>query len=173
LFPWALIVAAIAIPNLLRAKTAANEASAVGSLRLIETAAIRYQGTYSNGYPPNLDAMGGQEKARATCDRAQLIDPILATGQKSGYVFTYIAFPAMEDAQPPDSRQAIVNGCTIRGGRAHTINADPIARGTTGQRSFFVDQTGVIRYETDGPANANSLPLGVTRLPLREDSSHK
>ncbi len=155
--PFILIVAAIAIPNLLRAKMAANEASAVGSVRTIETAAISYQATYSNGYPPGIQAMGGN--ANANCDHADLIDRALASGQKSGYVFTYIALPAMEDSQPPDSQQAIANGCTTRGGRAYTLNADPITRGTTGQRSFFADQSGVIRVSVEGPATADSPPL--------------
>jgi type IV pilus assembly protein PilA len=152
-----LIIAAIAIPNLLRAKMAANEASAVGSVRIIETAAISYQATYSNGYPPGLQAMGGS--ANATCNHGDLIDPVLASGQKSGYVFTYVALPAMEDSQPPDSQQAVSNGCTTRGGKAYTVNADPITRGTTGQRSFYADQSGVIRYSVEGPATADSPPL--------------
>jgi len=152
--PIVLIVAAIAIPNLLRAKMAANEASAVGYVRTIETAAISYQATYSNGYPPDLRAMGGN--TNANCDHAGLIDPALTSGQKSGYVFTYVALPAMEDSQPPDSQQAMANGCTTRGGRAYTVNADPITRGTTGQRSFYADQSGMIRFSMEGPATADS-----------------
>ncbi len=154
-----LIVAAIAIPNLLRARTAANQASAIGSLRTIETAAIAYQDEFSNGYPPSLSALDGAGAGAASCDHAQLIDPGLASGQKSGYVFTYVAFPAMEASQAPDSQQAIANGCTVRGGKSLTINADPITRGTTGQRSFYADQSGVIRFNSDGPANADSPPL--------------
>lgn len=154
-----MIVAAIAIPNLLRAKIAANEASAVGSVRTIETAAFSYGEKYSNGFPPGLAAMGGVGTGNASCDHAQLIDPILASGQKSGYVFRYVALPAMEASQPPDSPQAVANGCTIRGGRFFTINADPITRGTTGQRSFFADQTGVIRLSVDGSATRDNPPL--------------
>ena len=48
-----LIIAAIAIPNLLRSRMAANEASAVGSIRTMNTAAITYSSTYGNGFPPN------------------------------------------------------------------------------------------------------------------------
>jgi type IV pilus assembly protein PilA len=157
--PVVLIIAAIAIPNLLRARTAANEATALGSLRIIETAAISYQDTYSNGYPPSLSALDGSGAGAASCDHAQLIDPALALGQKAGYVFTYIAFPAMEDSQAPDSPQAIANGCTVRGGKSLTINADPVTRGTTGIRSFFADQSGVIRFNPDGPASTDSPPL--------------
>src|SRR3984957_19160046 len=53
-----LIIAAIAIPNLLRSRMAANEASAVGSIRTMNTAAITYSSTYGNGFPPALSAIG-------------------------------------------------------------------------------------------------------------------
>src|ERR1700684_3169060 len=136
-----LIIAAIAIPNLLRARIAANEASAVGSLRTIVTAAYGYQDTYSNGYPPSLSAMGG---SAASCDHAVLIASELASGQRNGYVFTYVAFPAEYNSQAPQSPRAIAAGCTVRGGTTFTVSADPITRGTTGQRSFYSDQTGVL-----------------------------
>jgi type IV pilus assembly protein PilA len=157
--PIVLIVAAIAIPNLLRARMAANEASAVGSVRTIETAAFLYDSAYSNGFPPSLAAMDGRGGGSRSCDHAQMIESILASGQKSGYVFTYVALPAMADSQPPDSQKAAANGCTVRGGTTFTVNADPITRGTTGQRSFFANQTGVIRSDTDGPASADSKPI--------------
>jgi len=54
-----LIIAAIAIPNLLRSKMAANEASAVGSLRTITTASVTYSSACGNGYSPTLGAIGG------------------------------------------------------------------------------------------------------------------
>jgi prepilin-type N-terminal cleavage/methylation domain-containing protein len=53
-----LIIAAIAIPNLLRSRMAANEASAVGSIRTINTAAISYNSSYGNGFPVNLAQIG-------------------------------------------------------------------------------------------------------------------
>jgi type IV pilus assembly protein PilA len=154
-----MIIAAIAIPNLLRARMAANEASAIGSVRNIDTAAFSYGERYSNGFPPGLAAMGGVGTGNASCDHAQLIDPILASGQKNGYMFTYVALPAMEASPPPDSPQAVANGCTTHGGRFFAINADPITRGTTGQRSFFADQTGVIRFNGEGPATSDSPVL--------------
>lgn len=147
-----LIIAAIAIPNLLRSRIAADEASAVGSLRTIVTAAFRYQDSYSNGYPPGLSAMGG---SAPSCDHAALIASELASGQRNGYVFTYVAFPAEYSPQTPPP-QAIAAGCTVRGGTSFTISADPITRGTTGQRSFYSDQTGVLRFNVDGPASAAS-----------------
>jgi type IV pilus assembly protein PilA len=76
--PVILIVAAIAIPNLLRARIAANEASAAASVRTINTAAISYQES-NKAYPSDLAQLG----------QADLIDYTLATGQKYGYNFTY------------------------------------------------------------------------------------
>ena len=69
---------------------AANQASAVSNLRTITSASVSYWVTYSNGYPPNIAALGGIEGAAATCTASILIDPILAaTLQKSGYQFAY------------------------------------------------------------------------------------
>jgi len=160
LIPFILIIAAIAIPNLLRARIAANEASAAVSLRTIDAAALMYGERYSNGFPPSLLAMDGVDAGAASCDHAQLIDSVLATGQKNGYVFTYVALPEVEGQQRPVSAPAAANGCTVAGADSFTISADPITRGTTGLRSFFVDQTGVIRWEQNGPANADSPMVG-------------
>jgi len=160
LIPFVLIIAAIAIPNLLRARMAANEASAVGSLRTINTAAITYSSEYGNGFPPSLITMDGVESGSASCDHAQLIGVMLASGQRSGYVFTYVALPAVEGKQAPISAQAASNGCTVGGAIAYAVTAVPITRGTTGQRSFFTDQTGVIRFETSDTTTADSPPLG-------------
>src|SRR5579859_6793312 len=72
-----LIIAAIAIPNLLRSRMAANEASAVGSVRTITTAAITYNSSYGNGFATNLLELGGPAGSAATCDHAALLDPVL------------------------------------------------------------------------------------------------
>jgi type IV pilus assembly protein PilA len=143
-----LIIAAIAIPNLLRSKMAANEASAVGSLRTLTTAAVTYSSTYGNAFPPSLGAMGGPAGAvNASCDQSLLVDAILSnngagnTSQKSGYNFTYV--PGAAIPNPPA-------GCTNAGVNSYTINAVPVTVGSTGQRGFFVDPSGVIRFTTDG-----------------------
>jgi len=65
-----LIIAAIAIPNLLRSRMAANEASAVGSIRTMNTAAITYSSTYGNGFPPTLTAIGTTTGAAVKIGRA-------------------------------------------------------------------------------------------------------
>src|SRR5579872_3285688 len=81
-----LIIAAIAIPNLLRSRMAANEASAVGSIRTINTSAVTYSSTYPNaGFPATLAALGGAAPCTATQAAACLLDQVLSAGTKSGY----------------------------------------------------------------------------------------
>jgi type IV pilus assembly protein PilA len=158
--PFILIIAAIAIPNILRAKIAANEASAVGSLRTIDIAAVQYASGYENGFPSNFEVFGYGQGIAGNCNHAGLIDRRLATGQKNGYTFTYT--PQFPDGQsgPVVSPQAAAKGCTSGGASGFAVTADPIRRGSTGQRSFFTDQTGVIRYSNDGEsATADSPPL--------------
>jgi len=154
--PFILIIAAIAIPNLLRARMAANEAAAVGSLRVINTAAVSYSATYPNGFPPSLDSLGGS--GTPTCDHAELIDTTLASGQKSGYVFSY-ALISRTRLAPRLSPEAIQAGCSEAGGTGYAASADPVSRGTTGRRSFYTDQTGIIRFDPSGAATAASAPL--------------
>ncbi len=135
-----LIIAAIAIPNLLRSKMSANEASAVGSLRSLNTACVSYSTSYG-GYPPALSNLGPGSPANATT--ADLVDSVLAAGTKSGYVFTYAA--GAKDA----------NGNVL----SYTINGDPVTVGTSGQRQFFTDQSQVIRANTGAAADVNSTPI--------------
>src|SRR5690242_20797387 len=85
-----LIIAAIAIPNLLRSRMAANEASAVGSLRTMNTASISYTSTYGNGFPGTIAEIGTTGTAAVSCDNAELIDSVLTSGTKSGYLFTLL-----------------------------------------------------------------------------------
>jgi type IV pilus assembly protein PilA len=135
-----LIIAAIAIPNLLRSKMAANEASAVGSLRTLNTACVTYSTTYGTGYPAALANLG--PGAPATAATADLIDGVLSAGTKSGYTFAYAAGAAVGGVIP-----------------TYTVTADPVNRGTTGQRGFFTDQSGVIRANPTATATAASPPI--------------
>ena len=85
-----LIIAAIAIPNLLRARIAANESSAVASIRTVNTAMISYNSAYPTvGFAANLTALGGTCTVVVTPSSATscLIDSQLASGTKSGYTF--------------------------------------------------------------------------------------
>ncbi len=139
-----LIIAAIAIPNLLRSRIAANESSAVGSMRSINTAQVTYASTYPDkGFAAALTALGPPaDGTPVSSTNAGLLDNVLGcTTQpcsKSGYKFALAG-----------------------GGPAYTSNGDPITVGQTGQRSFFSDSSGVIRYKSDGstPATATDSPL--------------
>jgi type II secretory pathway pseudopilin PulG len=142
IIPVVMIVAAIAIPSLLRSKMAANEASAVGSLRMLNTAAVTYF-TTCGSYPHSLTALGRAPDGRASANHADLVDGVLTAGTKSGYIFRYEAFST--------SGRRILD--------AYTISAQPVTPGTTGQRYFFTDQSGVIRMQNDGPASKRSPPL--------------
>ena len=137
-----LIIAAIAIPNLLRSRIAANQASAVGSLRTLNTAEITYASTYNAGYTNLLSDLAPPSGAQPTASAAGLIDSVLAGGVKSGYSFTYT----------PGS---------VVGGRIDTyeLNANPVTVGTTGTNFYFTDHSGVIRQNSTGTASAASSPL--------------
>src|ERR1700690_2362414 len=84
-----LIIAAIAIPNMLRARISANEASAASSVRTISRAEITYYSSYpTDGYSSSLSVLGGPAGNCQPIDtQACLIDASLASGQKSGYQF--------------------------------------------------------------------------------------
>jgi type IV pilus assembly protein PilA len=141
--PIILIIAAIAIPNLLRAKMAANEASAISSLRDISRAAIQYQDTYHE-YPSGLSALGPPLQGHGPdADGADLIDGLLMNGSKEGYMFEY---------HPVSSR-----GDSVFDG--FDINADPITPGATGTRHFHTDESDVIRFERSTQAGRESPPL--------------
>ena len=135
-----LIIAAIAIPNLLRSRMAANEASAVGSIRTINTSAVTYSTTYPNaGFPATLASLGGATPCTATSTNSCLLDAVLAGGTKSGYVFALTT-----DGNTPSV--------------GYSITGTPVSVGTTGQRMFFSDQSGVIRYSATGAGATAASP---------------
>ena len=135
-----LIIAAIAIPNLMRSKMAANEASAVASLRTLNTSIVAYQTTYATD-PSTLASLGPSAAPSSTA--ADLVDNLLGVdpAQKSGYTITYTAVAGTPITQ-------------------YTMVAVPQST-STGQRQFFTDQSGVIRQTTDGTTpTASSTPIG-------------
>jgi prepilin-type N-terminal cleavage/methylation domain-containing protein len=149
-----LIIAAIAIPNLLRSRIAANQASAVGSLRTFTTAEITYATTYNTGYTANLGSLGPPAAGQnLTATAAGLIDSVLAgtsggngaatSSSKSGYQFTYTP------------------GATDVSGRINTygIIATPINVGTTGTNFYYTDESGVIRQNSTAVAGSSDSPL--------------
>jgi type IV pilus assembly protein PilA len=143
--PFILIIAAIAIPNLLRAKMVANEASAVGSLRAYSAAMDAYAGQCPQiGFPSSMEKLGSGSGS-PDCDHAGLVDSRLGGEEplRSGYRFHYQ--PGAGDAE----------------GRVttYTITADPVVQGNTGIRHFFIDQSGVIRAVKHDLATVDSPPL--------------
>ena len=145
-----LIIAAIAIPNLLRSRMAANEASAVGSLRTILTANVTFNSTYGVGFANTLLTLGGPAGATATCSNSMLLDPVLSTAisagtAKSGYYFKYAGATPFTGTLP--------SGCTA-GFLTFDVAALPAVPGTTGQRTFCIDQTGVIMDDPSGTITA-------------------
>lgn len=134
-----LIIAAIAIPSFLSSRMAANEASAVESMRTIQSSLTAYAITYSAvGYAAQLSDLGdgGTSPCIPTPIQACMIDNTLASGIKGGYVITYV-----QNASNTPST-------------GYTLNADPISRGSTGRRSFFTDTPGVIRHNGAAAASA-------------------
>jgi type IV pilus assembly protein PilA len=146
-----LIIAAIAIPNLLRSRIAANQASAVGSLRTLNTAEITYATTYNTGYTATLGNLGPPAAgSNPVATAAGLIDSVLSGGTatatssvKSGYTFVYT--PAATDA----SGRVDVYG----------ITATPITVGTTGTNYYYTDMSGVIRQNSTATAGSTDSPL--------------
>ncbi len=143
-----LIIAAIAIPNFLRAKMAANQAAAAETIRTITTASVVYSTTWSNGYPPSLSALGGIGAGPATCNAALLIDGVIATApnQKSGYKFTLTPQGAAITGPPA--------GCTP-GYLAYLAAAMPISI-YTGINSYCSNEPGVIHYDASGGTIASA-----------------
>lgn len=132
--PFFLIIAAIAIPNLLRARTSANETSAAASIRTISTAEVSYSATHNAGFTCSLS------------DLSELIDSRLASGQKSGYAFE------LSGCTPGE------NGSMVK----YQVVAYPITQNTTGTRAFCSDESAVIKVDRGGSAHnclENGLPL--------------
>jgi type IV pilus assembly protein PilA len=140
--PIVLIIAAIAIPNLLRARMTANEASAVGSVRTFTTALVSYASQCPQGFPASTEQLG---PGPGDCTGANLIDASLASPRalKDGYILVY--HPGRADDQGHVS--------------VYVISADPVVPGSTGMRHFYADESGVIRFETSRPAGPDSQPL--------------
>jgi type IV pilus assembly protein PilA len=138
-----LIIAAIAIPNLMHSKMSANEAAAVEALRTLNSTAVMYSMSYG-GFPHQISDLGPTSGSpNPSSASADLIDSVLATGVKSGYKFSF----AIVSADPA--------GNVI----SYSITATPTVPGSTGQRSFYTDQSGTIRATSNGTADSTSTPL--------------
>lgn len=156
-----LIIAAIAIPNLLRAKIAANESSAVSSIRTINTAQVSYQSTFPNiGYAGTLPSLGPGPvgtvcpAAGPTSANSCLIDSVLANATtagtaKSGYYFAIGVVQA--------------NGLNL----GYTVGGAAASFNQTGVRGFCSSEDSVIRFTPSlngPPINTNAACVGYTTL---------
>jgi prepilin-type N-terminal cleavage/methylation domain-containing protein len=153
-----LIIAAIAIPNLLRARIAANESSAAASERTIATAAVSYTTSYpATGYPLTLTILG---PANAGCTagpavgNACIIDFALASADtagtnapKSGYLFTFLGSDA-------------IGGANVQ----YASDAQPATIGTTGVKEFCAVEDNVVRFVTPGTAGTNGTHVKCLAL---------
>jgi type IV pilus assembly protein PilA len=141
-----LIIAAIAIPNFLRSRIAANQASAIESLRVISTAQVSYATTYGTGFSTSLLVLGPPAAGQgASSTAAGLLDETLAAGYKSGYSFIY----------EPSFYNAATN--TWNG---YTLNANPAIYGQSGGVYYFTDQSFVIRANSATTAGSTDESVG-------------
>lgn len=182
-----LVIAAIAIPNMLRSRMAANEASAASSLRTIGTANVAYSSLFGVGYAGELAHLGplqqgrgrgqgrgqgrGRGRGRSGCTAVSSrcadmldavlsgVDPATANPEKSGYRFTY--YVASDDATPasPNTTYAVV--------------ATPVAPGNSGVSTYCFDHTNLIWKDASGTQTtadatgcANSWPVGGNIGPI-------
>jgi prepilin-type N-terminal cleavage/methylation domain-containing protein len=139
-----LIVSAVAVPNFLRSRIAANQASAVQSCRVVNSAEITYVSTYGQGYASALAALGPPSGgAQPSVSAADYIDSVLVTGAKSGYVFTYTP----------------VNSDGSGNYQGYALSAAPSTPGLTGHAYYFTDQTYVIRANNAAAASSSDSPI--------------
>ncbi len=148
------LIAAIAIPNLLRARHNANETAGIASMRTLVSALESFR---ANQTPVTYPGAGVTSGGVAVTGIGNLddtvpayIDGVLAGGQTQGYNFTFT---------PGAVRVVTLGGTNYNVYDTYTLTAVPVTVGTTGTRRFFVDGTGVIRVNDTGAATAASPPL--------------
>ena len=142
-----LIIAAIAIPNLLRARIAANESSAVSAIRSIATAEFTYNTAYPTvGYATALANLGGPANCIPAAATACMIDSVLSAaspgaGSKGGYVFLATGLVPIGGANT-----SFVSG------------ASPVTFNISGVRDFCSTEDGVMRFDAGA---AGSTPVNT------------
>ena len=128
------LVAAVVIPRVTHSRLAADEASAMQGLREMHRAQAQYSSRHPDkGFSSDLGELSADFSTSGS------FDPNLVSGHKSGYLFVYI----------PGER---INGAI----RTYTITAVPEKVGETGQRRFFTDESGEVRYNASGAADVTS-----------------
>lgn len=133
-----IVIAAIAIPNLMRSRITANEGAAIGAMRTIANAQSQFQAQAVKPFPSGMGQYGTLNDLAGLTP--PLIDPVLATGTRQGYSF--LVTPGGTDGSP-----------------TYAANADPIVMNSSGSRGFYVDETAVIRFMIGGSAGAIDPPL--------------
>ena len=148
------LIAAIAIPNLLRARHNANETAAIGNMKTLVDSLESFR---ANLAPTSYPGAGVTSGGVAVAGLAGLsntnppyIDAVLSSGTRQGYTFTYT---------PGAVRVVALGGVNFNAYDTYTLTATPVTVGTTGTRRFFVDQSGVIRTNDAGAATVASTPL--------------
>ncbi len=128
-----LIIITIALPRLSRARMYAQETSAVAAIKTLHTVQVQYYSQYGR-YAASLTELGPPTSGAAGPSAADLIDATLASGTKGGYKFTLTGNAS-----------------------GYVINGNPESFGNSGSRTFYSDQTMVIRQNYgQEPATANS-----------------
>jgi prepilin-type N-terminal cleavage/methylation domain-containing protein len=147
------IIAAIAVPGLLRARMSGNEASAIGSLRAINSAESTFSSSCgANGYAQSLDDLAKPP----TGSSAGFISPDLASNgvTKSGYI---VNLTADTSAATITAAANTCNGSTAAAVSAYFAEAHPVTPGSTGQRAFGTDTRGTIYFNNSGTAVAAGM----------------
>jgi type IV pilus assembly protein PilA len=155
------IIAAIAVPGLLRARQSGNEASAIGSVRAVNSGETAYASSCGGGGYAQSNA----DLAKAPTGGAPFISPDLekadvTTTAKSGYTVD------VSDNADAGNRDVLVaastcNAATGASRAMYFVGADPVSRGQTGTRSFGSDHRGTIYYSNTA-AIANPIPTTLT-----------
>lgn len=139
-----MVILVIALPGLLHTTIARNQGAALASLRIINAAEFTYKSTYNTGYSSTLAQLGPPTSGNPSPNVAGLVDAGVASGRKSGYVFTYTA------AAPADG---VI--------QHYTLTADPITPGATGQTFYFTDESNKIHVNSSHPASASDALFGA------------
>jgi type IV pilus assembly protein PilA len=125
-----LVIAAIAVPSFLRSRLAANESSAVASLRTLNSAQITYNSAYpSVGYASQISYLSGTTCTPPNSQSACLVDNQLSSGTKSGYVF-------------------VLSNVSGTPGASYTFTASPLQANVSGARYFCSFEDAVVRVST-------------------------
>jgi type IV pilus assembly protein PilA len=143
-----LILMLMAIPTVGHLKKMANETSAINTMQVITKAELSYDNTYPmNGYACSLTAMGGDPNSGPpSATSAQILQPDLVSGYKSGYIFSVVC-----------KEKVTVNGIDRYNG--YTVTAIPQTVGKTGDRGFCENDNGMILFDPAGATNCTQ-PLG-------------